>query len=146
MNTFTKTAAGTLLGGSLLVAGGLSLAHAAPPEAQSVVGDGKLNVTLSVDGQRLGVLQEVSLTSAQSLAAAVCPVDDLSPRLADLDTNLIQTVPACNSVTGGLSYTFSQNGGAAETAPLAPAESPTPMTPAPTASATPTTPSAAPSR
>jgi hypothetical protein len=50
--------------------------HAAPPEAQSVVGDGKLNVTLSVDGQRLGVIQDVSLASAQSLASAVCPVDD----------------------------------------------------------------------
>ncbi len=143
MNTMKKTAAGALLGGSMLVAGGLGLAHAAPPEAQSVVGDGKLNVTLSVDGQRLGVIQDVSLTSAQSLAAAVCPVDDLSPRLSDLDTNLVQTVPACNSVTGGLSYTFSQNGGAAE---VAPAQSPTPMPPTPSASATPTTPSAAPSR
>ena len=63
----------------------------------------------------------------------------LSPRLADLDTNLIPTVPACNSVTGGLSYTFSQNGGAAE---VAPAQSPAPMTPTPSAGAT----SAAPSR
>ena len=98
MNTMKKTAAGTLLGGSLLVAGGLGLAHAAPPEAQSVVGDGKLNVTLSVDGQKLGVIQDVTLANAQSLASGVCPVDDLSPRLADLDTNLIPTVPACNSV------------------------------------------------
>ena len=124
MNTMKMTAAGTLLGGSLLVAGGLGLAHAAPPEAQSVIGDGKLNVTLSVDGQRLGVIQDVALASAQSLATAVCPVDDLSPRLADLDTNLVPSLPACNSVTGGLSYTFTQNGGAAE---VAPAQSPTAM-------------------
>lgn len=151
MNTMKKTAAGTLLGGSLLVAGGLGLAHAAPPEAQSVVSDGKLNVALSVDGQRLGVLQDVSLSNAQSLAEAVCPADDLSQRLSDLDTNLVPTVPACNSVTGGLSYTFTQNGGAAEVAPVpaqtvpgqtAPGQSPTPLTPTPSASA----PSAAPSR
>ena len=143
MNTMKKTAVGTLLGGSLLVAGGLGLAHAAPPEAQSVVGDGKLNVTLSVDGQKLGVIQDVTLANAQALASGVCPVDDLSPRLADLDTNLIPTVPACNSVTGGLSYTFTQNGGAAE---VAPAQSPAPMSPTPSAAATPTTTSAAPSR
>lgn len=143
MNTMKMTAAGTLLGGSLLVAGGLGLAHAAPPEAQSVIGDGKLNVTLSVDGQRLGVIQDVALASAQSLATAVCPVDDLSPRLADLDTNLVPSLPACNSVTGGLSYTFTQNGGAAE---VAPAQSPTAISPMPSAGATPTTTSAAPSR
>jgi hypothetical protein len=76
MNTMKKAAIGAALGGSMLVAGGLGLAHAAPPEAQSVVSDGKLNVTLSVDGQRLGVIQDVSLASAQSLASAVCPVDD----------------------------------------------------------------------
>jgi len=143
MNTMKKAAAGAVLGGAVLVAGGFGLAHAAPPEAQSVVGDGKLNITLNVDGQRLGVIQDVSLASAQSLATAVCPVDNLSPRLADLDTNLIQALPACNSVTGGLSYTFTQNGGAAE---VAPAQSPTPMTPTPSAGATPTTTSAAPSR
>jgi len=143
MNTMKKAAAGAVLGGAVLVAGGFGLAHAAPPEAQSVVGDGKLNITLNVDGQRLGVIQDVSLASAQSLATAVCPVDNLSPRLADLDTNLIQALPACNSVTGGLSYTFTQNGGAAE---VAPAQSPTPMSPTPSAAATPTTTSAAPSR
>ena len=143
MNTMKKAAAGAVLGGAVLVAGGFGLAHAAPPEAQSVVGDGKLNITLNVDGQRLGVIQDVSLASAQSLATAVCPVDNLSPRLADLDTNLIQALPACNSVTGGLSYTFTQNGGAAE---VAPAQSPAPMSPTPSAAATPTTTSAAPSR
>ena len=143
MNTMKKTAAGTLLGGSLLVAGGLGLAHAAPPGAQSVVGDGALNVTLNVDGQKLGTIQDVSLANAQALATAVCPVDNLPTRLSDLDTNLIPAVPACNSLTGGLSYTFTQNGGAAE---VVPAQSPTPITPTPSAGATPTTTSAAPSR
>ncbi|WP_059016031.1 hypothetical protein [Mycobacterium sp. M26] len=146
MNTITKTAAGTLLGGSLLVAGGLSLAHAAPPQAQSVVGDGKVNVTLSVDGQQLGVIQEVSLAGAQSLATAVCPGEDLSVRLPELDTNQVQTLPACDSATGGLSYTFTQNSpGNSETAPgqNRPAA---PTTPAPSTSATPAPPSAAETR
>ncbi len=142
MNTITKTAAGTLLGGSLLVAGGLSLAHAAPPQAQSVVGDGKVNVTLSVDGQQLGVLPEVSLAGAQALATAVCPGADLSARLPELDTNQVQTLPACDSATGGLSYTFTQNSpGNSETAPgqnrpVAPSTAPsTSTTPAPPSAA-----------
>ena len=58
MNKMKKTAAGVILGGSMLVAGGLSLAHAAPPESQSF-GDGKLNVTVSVNGQEIGVMQDV---------------------------------------------------------------------------------------
>ena len=116
MNTFTKTAAGAVLGGSLLVAGGFGLASAAPeapapqPQAQSVVGDGKVNVTLSVNGQQLGVIQDVTLTNAESLATAVCPGDDLTSRLGELDPNQIQTLPVCVSATAGLSYTFTQNG------------------------------------
>lgn len=115
MNTFTKTAAGAVLGGSLLVAGGFGLANAAPeappqPQAQSVVGDGKLNVELSVNGQQLGIIQDVSLTNAAALATAVCPGDDLASRLGELDTNQVQTLPVCASSTAGLSYTFTQNG------------------------------------
>lgn len=115
MNTFTKTAAGAVLGGSLLVAGGFGLANAAPeappqPQAQSVVGDGKLNVELSVNGQQLGIIQDVSLTNAESLATAVCPGDNLAARLGELDTNQVQTLPVCASATAGLSYTFTQNG------------------------------------
>ena len=56
MNTMKKTAGGTLLGGSLLVAGGLGLAHAAPPEAQSVVSDGKLKRNANVRLLRNGVV------------------------------------------------------------------------------------------
>jgi hypothetical protein len=116
MNTFTKTAAGAVLGGSLLVAGGFGLANAAPeapapqPQAQSVVSDGMVNVALSVNGQQLGIIQDVTLTNAESLATAVCPTSDLASRLGELDTNQIATVPVCASVTGGLSYTFTQNG------------------------------------
>lgn len=126
MNTMKKTAAGVVLGGSLLAAGGLSLAHAAPPESQSFVGDGKVNATLTVDGQEIGVIQDISVASAASLATAVCPEANLAPVLPQLDANQIQTVPACVSATGGLSYTFAQNTlqngpqngpGAAEVAP-----------------------------
>ena len=146
MNTMKKTAAGAVLGGSLLVAGGLGLAHAAPPQARSVVGDTKVNVTLSVDGQQLGTIQDVSLTSAQALATAVCPGDDLSARLPELDTNQVQTLPACASATGGLSYTFTQNSpGNSETAP-GQSRPGTPTTAPSTTSATPAPPSAAESR
>jgi hypothetical protein len=115
MNTVTKTAAAAALGGSLLVMGSFGLANAAPgappqPQAQSVVGDGKVNVALSVNGQQLGIIQDVSLTNAESLATAVCPSDDLSTKLPQLDNNEIQSVPVCASSTGALSYTFTQNG------------------------------------
>ncbi|MCB0946227.1 MAG: hypothetical protein KDB49_15165, partial [Mycobacterium sp.] len=78
MNKMKKTAAGVILGGSMLVAGGLSLAHAAPPESQSFVGDGKLNVTVSVNGQEIGVMQDVSLAGATTLATTLCPAQDLA--------------------------------------------------------------------
>ena len=76
-STFTKTAVGTVLGlgGAMLVAGGLGvgLANAAPEVPQAVTGDGKLDVTLSLNGQEIGVMQDVSLATAASLAAATCP-------------------------------------------------------------------------
>jgi hypothetical protein len=115
MNTMTKTAAGAVLGGSLLVASGFGLANAAPeapalPQSQTVVGDSQINVGLTVNGQQLGVIQNVSLTNAETLASSVCPSDDLSSKLPELDTNQVQTVPVCSSATAGLSYTFTQNG------------------------------------
>ena len=51
MNTMKKTAAGAVLGGVLLAAGGFGLAHAAPP-AESVVNDGRVNVTVTAGGQQ----------------------------------------------------------------------------------------------
>lgn len=109
MNKIKKTAAGVILGGSMLAAGGLSLAHAAPPESQSFVGDGKLNVTVSVNGQEIGVMQDVSLASATTLATTVCPAQDLAGALPQLDANQVESVPVCTTGTAGLSYTFSQN-------------------------------------
>ncbi len=111
MNTMKKTAAGVILGGSMLAAGGLSLAHATPPESQTFVGDGKLNVTVEVDGQQIGVIQDVTVASATTLATAVCPGQDLAAALPQLDANQVQTVPVCAGSTAGLSYTFSQNTG-----------------------------------
>ncbi|MBI3690896.1 MAG: hypothetical protein HY239_09670, partial [Mycolicibacterium aromaticivorans] len=89
MNTFTKTAAGAVLGGSLLVASGFGLANAAPeapapqPQAPQTAGD-QLNVGLTVNGEQLGTIQNVSVSSAQTLATSVCPGDDLSSKLPQL--------------------------------------------------------------
>jgi hypothetical protein len=118
MNTTKKTAVGAVLGGSLLVAGGLGLAHAAPPQAQSVVGDGTVNVTLTAGGQQIGVIQDVSLTNAETLATGVCPGDtNLQGLLKDIDAGQNPQIPPCTSTTG-LSVTFAQNGtDSAEVAP-----------------------------
>lgn len=116
MNMWTKTAAGAVLGGSMLVAGGFGLASATPdapapqPQAPQPVADGQLNVGLTVNGEQLGTIENVSLSSAQTLATSVCPSDDLSAKLPQLATNEITTVPVCASSTTGVSYTFTQSG------------------------------------
>ncbi|WP_445168968.1 hypothetical protein ACTXG7_06400 [Mycolicibacterium sp. Dal123E01] len=124
MNMFTKTAAGAVLGGSMLVAGGFGLANAAPedpgpaPQAPQPVAGESLNVGLTVNGQQLGTIQNVSLTNAQTLATSVCPSDDLSSKLPQLATDQLDSLPACSSTTTGVSYTFTQAGpGASEMAP-----------------------------
>lgn len=119
LNTLKKTAAGTLFGGALLIGGGLGLAHAAPPapEAQTA-GDGLVNVTVAVNGQQIGILQDVTLASAVSLAASVCPTALIDlPALTELDVNGTVPTNACTGMTG-LSFSFSQNvEGSAEVAP-----------------------------
>jgi hypothetical protein len=118
MKTMKKTAAGAVLGGALLAAGGLGLAHAAPP-AQSVVGDGKVNVTVTAGGQQVGVLQDVSLASAQALVASACPNAGITPQaLQALDANNTPVPGTCAGPDGGLTFTFTQNGpGNSENAP-----------------------------
>lgn len=123
MNTFTKTAAGAVLGGSLLVAGGFGLANAAPeapapqPEAPQPIAGASLNVGLTVNGEQVGTIQNVSVNTAQTLASSVCPSDDLSAQLPQLANKEISTVPVCASATG-VSYTFTQAGpGNSELAP-----------------------------
>lgn len=112
LNTAKKMAAGTMLGGAMLVAGGLSLAHAAPtvPEAQTA-GDGKVSVTLTAaTGDRIGILQDVSIGNAFSLVNAVCPVSGITEaNLNDLDVSGTAVTQTCGGM-GGLTYTFSQNG------------------------------------
>jgi hypothetical protein len=118
MNATKKTAAAAMIGGGLLAAGGLGLAHAAPP-AQSVANDGKVNVTVTAGGQQVGVLQDVSLTSAEALVASTCPDAGITAQvLNDLDVNGTPVPGTCAGANGGVSFTFSQNGpGNSENAP-----------------------------
>jgi hypothetical protein len=121
MSTMKKTAAGAVLGGALLAAGGFGLAHAAPPAqpAQSVVGDGKVNVTVTAGGQEIGVIQDVSLANAESLAASACGNAGITAdALRALDVDGTPVTNTCAGVDGGVSYTFVQNGpGNSENAP-----------------------------
>jgi hypothetical protein len=114
MNTMKKTAAGAVLGGALLAAGGLGLAHAAPPApaAQSVVDDGKINVTVTADGHEIGVIQDVSLENAQSLVNSACANAGITAEaFRALDTNGTPVPGTCAQagVDGGLTFTFAQN-------------------------------------
>src|SRR3954447_21352656 len=128
--------AGAVVGGAIMAAGGLGLAHAAPP-AQSVVNDGKVNVTVTAGGQQIGVLQDVSLVSAETLAASACPAADIAAQaLQALDVDGTPVPGTCAGVDGGLSFTFAQNGpGNSENAP---GQNRTPAPSSPT-TATPTT-------
>ncbi len=119
MNTLKKTAAGTLFGGALLVGGGLGLAHAAPPapEAQTA-GDGLVNITVTANGQQIGVIQDVTLANAVTLAASTCPMSMIDlPALTNLDVNGTELTNPCTGMMG-LSFAFSQNtAGVAEGVP-----------------------------
>src|SRR5215212_426375 len=142
MRTIVKNAtAGAVLGGSLLAAVGLGLAQAAPPEPQSVVGDGKVNVTVTAGGQQIGTLQDVSLASAQTLATSVCSSAGITAEaLQALDTNGTPVPGTCEGADGGLTFTFAQNGpGNSENAPGQNRSSTTATTPSSSTSAAPTT-------
>jgi len=139
MNTMKKTAAGAVLGGALLAAGGFGLAHAAPP-AESVVNDGKVDVTVTAGGQQIGVLHDVSLTSAQALGASACPNAGITAEaLQALDVNGTPLPNTCGSANAGLTFTFAQNS-PGETGNAPAQDRPPTTTPAPaTTSAAPTT-------
>jgi hypothetical protein len=105
LNTLKKTAAGTLFGGALLVGGGLGLAHAAPPapEAQ-IAGDGLVDITVTANGQQIGVIQDVTLANAVGLAASSCPMSMIDlPALTNLDVNGTPQTPS--NVRGAGLYT-----------------------------------------
>ena len=135
MNTM-KTAAGAVLGGALLAAGGFGLAHAAPPAQPSVLNDGKVNVTVTVNGQEIGVIRDVTLTNAESLATSACGNAGITAdALKALDANGTPVPGTCAGVDGGPTFTFAQNGLAAENAPgedSVPTTPPSPSTAAPT--------------
>lgn len=123
MITLKKTAAGTVLGGALLVGGGLGLAHAAPPAPQAQTeGDGLVSVTVTAGNQRIGVIEDVSVANAVTLAGTVCPMAGIdSTALTDLDVSGTAVTNPCTSMAG-LSFSFAQNtqagqGRGAETAP-----------------------------
>lgn len=116
-NRVKLASAGVVLGGALLAAGGLGLAHAAPP-AESVVNDGKVNVTVTAGGQQVGTLENVTLASAEALAASACPSAGITAEaIAALDVNGT-SVPGTCGAEGGLTFTFAQNApGSSENAP-----------------------------
>src|SRR5690349_5864213 len=119
MQNFAKRASiGAFVGGALLAAGGFGLAQAAPP-AQSVVNDGKVNVTVTAGGQQVGVLQDVSLQSAEALVASACPNAGITTEaLQALDVNGTPVPGTCAGTEGGVTFTFVQNGpGNSENAP-----------------------------
>ena len=117
-NRVKLASASAVFGGALLAAGGFGLANAAPP-AQSVVNDGKINVTVTAGGQQVGVLQDVSLTSAEALITSACPNAGITTEaLQALDVNDTAVPGTCAGVEGGLTFTFAQNGpGNSENAP-----------------------------
>src|SRR5436305_3485377 len=117
-NIVKLASASAVLGGALLAAGGLGLAHAAPP-AQSVVNDGKVNVTVTAAGQQVGTLQDVPLTSAEALVASACANSGITAEaLQALDVDGTPVPGSCTGAEDGLTFTFVQNGpGNSENAP-----------------------------
>jgi hypothetical protein len=135
MHNLVKLAsASAIFGGALVAAGGLGLAHAAPP-AESVVNDGKVNVTVAAGGQQVGVIQDASLASAEALAASACPDAEITAEaIQALDVNGTAVPGTCAGVEGGPTFTFAQNSpGQSENAPgEVPLTTPSSSTAAPT--------------
>jgi hypothetical protein len=133
-NRVKLASASAVFGGALLAAGGFGLANAAPP-AQSVVNDGKVNVTVTAGGQQVGVLQDVSLANAQALATSACPSAGITAEaIQALDVNGTSVPGTCAGAEGGLSFKFAQNSpGQSENAPgQSPLTTPSSATTAPT--------------
>jgi hypothetical protein len=133
-NRVKLASASAVFGGALLAAGGFGLANAAPP-GQSVVNDGKVNVTVTAGGQQVGVLQDVSLVSAEALAKSACPDAGIAPAaIQALDVNGTAVPEPCAGAAGGPTFTFAQNSpGQSENAPgQSPVTTPSSSTVAPT--------------
>jgi hypothetical protein len=107
----TKTAAGAVLGGSLLFTAGLGVAGAAPPGASNAV-------DLAIGN--IKILQNASLDTAASVAGAVCNINTAQANsLAQKATAEGSEQTVCN-LPGGV-VTFSQAGSVNSGAGLAPA-------------------------
>ena len=132
MRNLAKTiAAGAVLGGSLAFTAGLGLAGAQPDRAN----DDLVNLSLG----SAGVLEDVNVTSAVQIAAAVCggvAVPDVTTSADGADATGAEAV-VCTNTLGAI--TISQNGpGQSENAPgQQPAETPATETPTTTAPAEP---------
>jgi hypothetical protein len=75
-------------------------------------------------------MQDVSLASAQALAASACPTAGISAEaLQALDANGTTVPGTCASLGSGLTFTFAQNGLAAENAPGQGSAATTPASP-----------------
>ena len=135
-NLMKRASVGAVIGGGLLAAGGFGLAHAAPP-AESVVNDGKVSVTVTAGGQEIGVLKDVSLTSAQALASPACPTAGITAEaLQALDVDGTAVPGTCAGIGGGPTFAFAQNNpGESDNAPAQSDDSTTPSN-APTAPTT----------
>ncbi|MGI9125266.1 MAG: hypothetical protein ACR2JM_11025 [Mycobacterium sp.] len=110
MNMLNKTGTGALLGGALLIAGGIGLAHAAPPAQQAKAdGDGIIDIAVSAGGQQVGIIQNVEIVNAVTLIGSVCPVSGITEgNLNDLDVHDTAVARPCAGA-GGLSFIFTQN-------------------------------------
>ena len=97
----------------------------------SVLNDGKVNVTVTVNGQEIGVIRDVTLTNAESLATSACGNAGITAdALKALDANGTPVPGTCAGVDGGPTFTFAQN---------TPGESPPASSSSTTTSTTPTT-------
>ena len=115
-NIVKNAAAGAVIGGSLLCAGGMAVAQAAPPQPSA---DGKVNVTLSSPAGQIGVIQDVSVGNAATLVSSLCA----DP--STITTDVLNQIGAgtlgdktCTSAQGGLTLAVSHSGpGNSENAP-----------------------------
>jgi hypothetical protein len=110
-NIVRNTAAGAVLGGSLLFTAGVGLAAAAPPSANNAV-------DLAIG--TIKILQNASLDTAASVAGAVCNINTAQANsLAQRATTESSAQTVC-SLPGGV-VTFSQAGSVNSGAGPAPA-------------------------
>jgi hypothetical protein len=80
------------------------------PAQPSVLNDGKVNVTVTVNGQEIGVIRDVTLTNAESLATSACGNAGITAdALKALDANGAPVPGTCAGVDGGPTFTFAQN-------------------------------------